>query len=74
MGKRVYDGKGKKPCLWCFAYGHYQMDPGCPRYGMTPLPLPKSMESLFPVRKMQNPVFCGFYDICLQGWEYEKED
>ena len=41
---------------------------------MTPLPLPKSMESLFPVRKMQNPAFDDFYDICLQGWEYEKED
>ena len=26
------------------------VDPVCPRYGLKPAPLPKSMESLFPVR------------------------
>ena len=26
------------------------MDPTCPLYGKEPLPLPKSMEALFPVR------------------------
>ena len=49
VGKRHYEGKFRKPCLWCFKWDHYQMDPICPRYGQKPAPLPKSMFDLFPV-------------------------
>ena len=49
VGKRHYEGKFKKPCLWCFRWDHYQMDPICPRYGQAPAPLPKTMFDLFPV-------------------------
>ena len=49
VGKRHYEGKFRKPCLWCFRWDHYQMDPICPRYGQAPAPLPKSMFELFPV-------------------------
>ena len=49
VGKRHYEGKFRKPCLWCFRWDHYQMDPICPRYGQAPVPLPKTMFDLFPV-------------------------
>ena len=49
VGKRHYEGKFRKPCLWCFRWDHYQMDPICPRYGQKPAPLPKTMFDLFPV-------------------------
>ena len=49
VGKRHYEGKFRKPCLWCFRWDHYQMDPICPRYGQAPAPLPKTMFDLFPV-------------------------
>ena len=49
VGKKHYEGKLRQPCLWCFRWDHYQMDPICPRYGQAPAPLPKTMFDLFPV-------------------------
>ena len=58
------------------------MDPTCPLYGKEPLPLPKSMADLFPVRNSPSDDK-KFFTSChvrlkhnlltLQEWEYEKE-
>ena len=55
------------------------MDPSCPLYGKKPLPLPKSMETLFPVRFIDKiPLVVerfevDYYLICRIGSTRERE-